>query len=80
MLLALEELTVHLFINVNKAQLVFSSRKRDTREEVVMDGLHEWFFFFFHVKHGNSFCIGFWLDCSRTQRLALQKSLSDLLK
>lgn len=46
LLWALEELTIHIFINVNKAQLVFSSRKRDTREEMVMDGLHDFFFFF----------------------------------
>ena len=27
--LALEELTVHLFINVNRVPLVFNSRKKD---------------------------------------------------
>lgn len=56
LLWALEELTIHIFINVNKAQLVFSSRKRDTREEMVMDGLHD-FFFLLHLKHRNSFSV-----------------------
>lgn len=42
--LALEELTAYLFINENKAELVFNSRKRDMREEMVTDGLYELFF------------------------------------
>lgn len=44
LLLALEELTVHLFMNVNKAQLVFSSRMRDTEKNG--HGWPSWFFFF----------------------------------
>lgn len=62
LLLALEELTVHLFINVSEARLVFNSRKRDrdTREKMVMVVLYD---FFFHVKHGSSFSVlDFWMD------------------
>lgn len=55
LLLALEELTAYLFINENKAQLVFNTRKRDMREEMVTDGLYE--LFFPYVKHRNSFSI-----------------------
>lgn len=46
LLLALEELTVDLFINVNEAWLVFNSRKRDrdTREKMVMGVLYDIFF------------------------------------
>lgn len=55
MLLALEELTAYLFINENKAQLVFNSRKRDTREEMVTVALYD--LFSPNVKHGNSFTI-----------------------
>lgn len=43
MLLVLEKFTVYLFINVGEAQLVFSLRKRDTRGETVLDGLHDFF-------------------------------------
>lgn len=43
LLLALEDLTAYLFINENKAQLVFNSRKRDMREEMVIDGLYDLF-------------------------------------
>lgn len=47
LLLALEELIVHLFINVNEARLVFNSRKRnrDTREKMAMGVLYDFFFF-----------------------------------
>lgn len=34
------KLTVHLFINVNKFQLIFSSRKAETREALVMVSLY----------------------------------------
>lgn len=64
LLLALEELIVHLFINVNEARLVFNSRKRnrDTREKMAMGVLYD-FFFFSHVKHSNSFSVlDFWMD------------------
>lgn len=78
LLLALEELTVHLFINVNEARLVFNSRKRDrdTREKMVMGVLHD--FFFPCEAWQLIFSIGFLDGFSPIQRLALQKSLSDL--
>lgn len=79
LLLALEELIVHLFINVNEARLVFNSRKRnrDTREKMAMGVLYD-FFFFPREAWQLIFSIGFLDGFSPTQRLPLQKSLSDL--
>lgn len=60
--LALGELSVHLFINVNEARLVFNSRKRDrdTREKVVMGVRYD--FFFPCEAWQLIFSIGFWMD------------------
>ena len=81
--LAFTKLTADLFVNVSKMQLVFSLRERRQERRIGL-GWPSWLPAPRRPAHCEAWKlilrIGFWLDCSPSQRRALQKSLSGLWK